>query len=76
MQFLVRRATTDTTEHDALDTHCIGSPKNSAHVVLAAHVIQYDHQRQFVRFVVFRHAHASHLGCGQFLTHNANGNRT
>ena len=73
MQLLVRRATAYTAEHDALDTHGIGGTKNSTYVMLATHVVQHYHQRQFVRFVVLRHTHASHLGCGQFLTHNAKG---
>ena len=76
MQLLVRRTTAYTTENHFLYPHRIGGTKNSTYVMLATHVVQNHYQRQFVRFVVFCHAHASHLGCGQFLTHNANGNRT
>ena len=76
VQLLIRRTTADTAKHHFLYPHGIGRTKNSTYVMLATHIVQHHHQRQFIRFVVFRHTHAAHLGCGQFLTHNAKGKRT
>ena len=45
MNLLVRRTATDTAEHDALNTHRVGRPKDSANIMLTAYVIQYHHDR-------------------------------
>ena len=76
MDLLIRRAATYTAEHDSFDTHRIGSAEDSAHVMLTAHVIQHNHNRQFVRFAVLLHIHAPHLGCRQFFAHNVKGKCT
>ena len=76
MQFRVGRAAAYAAEQDALDTHRVGRAEHSAYVMLAAHIVQHHHQRQFVRFAVLVNAHASHFGCGQFFTHSSNGRFT
>ena len=73
MDLGVRRAATDAAKHHALDTHGIGGAEDSSYVELAAHIIQHHHQRQFVRFAVLVHTHATHLGCSQFGAHSTKG---
>ena len=72
----VRRAATDAAEHHALDTHRIGGAEDSTYIMLAAHVVQHYHQRQFVCLAVLLDVHTPHLGCSQFCTHSANGRCT
>ena len=64
MDLLIRRTATDTAEHDPFDTHGIGGAEDSAYVMLAADVIEDDHQRQFFCLLVLLDVHTSHLGCG------------
>ncbi len=76
VDLLVRRAATDTAQHDALDTHGVGGTENGTYVMLAADIIEHDDQRQFVRLAVLVHVHATHFGSGKFLAHSLNGKCT
>ena len=76
VNLLIRWAATDTAEHHAFYAHGVGGAEDRTHVMLTAHVIEYHDQRQFVRLAVLVHVHATHLGCGQFFTHSANGKWT
>ena len=69
------RTATDAAQHDSLNTHRIGGTKNSTYVMLAAHIIQDHHQRQFVRLFILLYVHSTHFGRGQFF-HIAKGKLT
>ena len=66
VQLLIRRAATYTTKHDTLNAHRICCAKNSTYIMLAAHIIEYYNQRQFVCVVVFLYGHSPHLGSSEF----------
>ena len=73
MDLLVRRTAANAAKHYTLDTHGVGSTKNSTYIMLAADIIQYHHKGQFVCLLVFRHTQAVHLRSGQFFTHSTKG---
>ena len=64
MNLLIRRAATDTAEHDPFYSHCVRRAKDSTYVMLAAHIIEHDHERQFVCLAVLIDIHATHLSGG------------
>lgn len=76
MNLLIRRTTAYAAQHHFLNAHRISRAEYSTYVMLTAHVVQDHHQRQFVRFAVLVHIHATHFCCRQFFTHNAKGKCT
>ena len=76
MDLCIRRTATDTAEHDAFDTHRIRRPEYRTHIMLAAHIIQHNYQRQLIRLTVLVDIHATHLSSRSFLAHKAKGKWT
>ena len=59
---LVRRTTTDSAEHDALNTHRIGGAEDGPDIMLATHVIENHDERYLLCLAVLVHVQAVHFG--------------
>ena len=73
MDLLIRGAATNAAEDDAFDTHGVGGTEDRSDIMLAADVIQNNHQRQFIGLAVLVYIHAPHFGGCQFVAHNTKG---
>ncbi len=75
VNLLIGRAATYTAEHDALDTHGIGGTKDGSYIMLATHIVEHYHQRQFVCLLIVVHTQATQFVHGPF-SHRVKGKCT
>ena len=73
VNLLIRRAAAYSAKDDPLYAHGVCGAEHGADIMLAADIIQNNHQRQFIGLAVLVYIHAPHFGGCQFVAHNTKG---